>query len=54
MTDFKKDQIVDINQLISASPLALIGLLGGLASCTAEIFTFPLDNVKTRMQMNGK
>jgi hypothetical protein len=32
----------------------LIGLIGGLASCTAEIFTFPLDNVKTRMQMNGK
>ena len=38
-----------MNALIAASPLALIGLLGGAASCTAELFTFPLDNIKTRM-----
>jgi len=35
-------------------PLPILGLLGGLSSCIAEVFTFPFDNVKTRIQMNGK
>lgn len=55
MTDFSKIQKkASITDLVKAAPLPLLGLLGGLASCTAEIFTFPLDNIKTRMQMNGK
>ena len=32
----------------------LLGFLGGLAGCNAEVVTFPFDNLKTRMQMNGK
>lgn len=32
----------------------LLGFLGGLAGCNAELVTFPFDNLKTRMQMNGK
>ena len=35
--------------LVSKSPLPLLGILGGLASCSAELVTFPLDNIKTRM-----
>lgn len=34
--------------------LLLLGFLGGLAGCNAEVVTFPFDNLKTRMQMNGK
>lgn len=49
MSDFKKRDTVDLPALIKASPLVLLGTLGGLASCTAETFTFPLDNIKTRM-----
>ena len=52
MTDFKKEK--NINDLIKKAPLSLLGILGGTASCFAEVFTFPLDNIKTRMQMNGK
>lgn len=54
MTDLKPRKAVDIQSLSARAPLTLLGLLGGLASCTAELFTFPLDNIKTRMQMNGK
>jgi hypothetical protein len=36
------------------SPTWLLGLCGGVASIAAEIFTFGFDNIKTRMQMNGK
>ena len=39
----------DISFLVSEANLLVLGVLGGLASCTAETFTFPLDNVKTRM-----
>ena len=39
----------DISILVSEANLLVLGVLGGLASCTAETFTFPLDNVKTRM-----
>jgi hypothetical protein len=34
--------------------LLILSICGGLAACTAEVFTFPFDNLKTRMQMNGK
>ena len=34
--------------------LLLLGFLGGLAGCNAEVVTFPFDYLKTRMQMNGK
>jgi hypothetical protein len=27
---------------------------GGIASCTAELFTFPIDLVKTRLQLQGQ
>lgn len=29
-------------------------MIGGFAANTAEIITFPIDNIKTRMQMNGR
>lgn len=29
-------------------------LLGGVASCNAEICTFPIDLVKTRLQIQGQ
>jgi solute carrier family 25 protein 14/30 len=29
-------------------------ILGGIASCNAEIFTFPIDLVKTRLQIQGQ
>lgn len=29
-------------------------ILGGLSSCNAEIFTFPIDFVKTRLQLQGQ
>jgi hypothetical protein len=29
-------------------------VLGGIASCTAEIITFPIDLVKTRLQVQGQ
>jgi solute carrier family 25 protein 14/30 len=29
-------------------------ILGGISSCTAEIFTFPIDLVKTRLQIQGQ
>ena len=29
-------------------------LLGGFASCNAEIYTFPIDLVKTRLQIQGQ
>ena len=29
-------------------------LYGGIASCSAEIFTFPIDLVKTRLQVQGQ
>ena len=31
-----------------------ISFLGGLSAVIAELSTFPLDNIKTRIQMNGK
>jgi len=31
-----------------------LGFLGGLASMASELVTFPADNVKTRIQMNGR
>eukprot|EP01017_Pseudomicrothorax_dubius_P031849 TRINITY_DN410_c0_g1_i1.p1 TRINITY_DN410_c0_g1~~TRINITY_DN410_c0_g1_i1.p1 ORF type:complete len:330 (-),score=56.63 TRINITY_DN410_c0_g1_i1:33-1022(-) len=31
-----------------------LGILGGLSAMIAESCTFPLDNMKTRMQMNGR
>lgn len=30
-------------------PNFINGLLGGLASVNADLFTFPIDNVKTRL-----
>jgi len=39
----------DLNKLIKKSPNYILGILGGSASCTAEIITFPFDNIKTRM-----
>ena len=38
----------------SIIPSVHIGFLGGLAAVTAEMSTFPLDSMKTRIQMNGK
>lgn len=29
-------------------------ILGGISSCTAEFFTFPIDLVKTRLQIQGQ
>jgi solute carrier family 25 protein 14/30 len=29
-------------------------ILGGVASCNAELFTFPIDLVKTRLQIQGQ
>lgn len=29
-------------------------ILGGVSSCTAEFFTFPIDLVKTRLQIQGQ
>ena len=29
-------------------------ILGGLGACNADLCTFPIDNVKTRLQMGGK
>lgn len=29
-------------------------LYGGIASCSAEVFTFPIDLVKTRLQVQGQ
>jgi hypothetical protein len=29
-------------------------LLGGVASCSAELVTFPIDFVKTRLQVQGQ
>lgn len=29
-------------------------ICGGVASCTAEFFTFPIDLVKTRLQIQGQ
>ena len=29
-------------------------ILGGISSCTAELFTFPIDLVKTRLQIQGQ
>lgn len=52
--DIKRRGEVDVASLAKRAPLPLLGILGGLASCTAEVCTFPLDNIKTRMQMNGK
>ena len=37
-----------------SSSTVIIGMCGGIAACTAEYITFPFDNVKTRIQMNGK
>lgn len=28
--------------------------IGGLSSCNAEFFTFPIDLVKTRLQVQGQ
>ena len=29
-------------------------ILGGISSCNAEFFTFPIDLVKTRLQIQGQ
>ena len=29
-------------------------ILGGVASCTAEFLTYPIDLVKTRLQIQGQ
>jgi hypothetical protein len=29
-------------------------VLGGISSCNAELFTFPIDLVKTRLQIQGQ
>lgn len=29
-------------------------VIGGMASCTAEVFTFPIDLTKTRLQIQGQ
>lgn len=29
-------------------------VIGGIASCTAETFTFPIDLAKTRLQIQGQ
>jgi len=42
------------NKNVNPIPLPVLGLIGAFASCIAEIFTFPFDNIKTRLQMNGK
>jgi Mitochondrial carrier protein len=34
-------------------PLVLSFLGGSLSSCTAEFFTFPMDQLKTKMQLGG-
>jgi len=46
--DFKKQY--DYTKI----PIIHLGLLGGVSAMMAEIVTFPLDNIKTRIQMNGK
>lgn len=48
------DKNHSLNEYVKRSPLPLLGALGGLAACTAECMTFGFDNIKTRMQMNGK
>lgn len=53
MTDFSKGTISKSNKQQTPNSL-LLGFLGGLAGCNAEVVTFPFDNLKTRMQMNGK
>lgn len=37
----------------STDPKSLMFVTGGLASCTAELVTFPIDTTKTRMQLQG-
>ncbi|KAL4491779.1 hypothetical protein ABPG72_006034 [Tetrahymena utriculariae] len=49
-----QQKVPTIQDYIQASPLPLLGFLGGLAASTAETLTFAFDNIKTRMQMNGK
>jgi hypothetical protein len=48
--DFKKQKKFDLKD----AHLIVLAVLGGGAACTAELLTFPFDNIKTRMQMNGK
>lgn len=52
MSDFSKERSQKSNPPKPNS--LLLGFLGGLAGCNAEVVTFPFDNLKTRMQMNGK
>lgn len=40
--------------LVEQSSLFMLAFCSGLASCTAEMMTFPFENIKIRMQMNGK
>ena len=49
MSDFEKRKSINMPLLVDKSPLLLLGVLGGMASSTAELITFPLDNIKTRM-----
>lgn len=52
MSDFKQRR----SDSLKPPPLSsfYLGFLGGLAAINAELVTFPFDNIKTRMQMNGK
>lgn len=52
-----KDSIkpkLDMSDIIKKSYIGMIGICGGFGSATAELLTFGFDNVKTKMQMNGK
>ena len=54
MSDFSKTTQSHIKSEPKKPNSLLLGFLGGLAGCNAEAVTFPFDNLKTRMQMNGK
>lgn len=50
----KEGAKLDMNEIIKKSKIGLIGICGGFGSATAEFLTFGFDNIKTKMQMNGK
>ncbi|KRX00255.1 Mitochondrial carrier domain [Pseudocohnilembus persalinus] len=54
MQTYQNKKSLSMPEIISISPTWLLGILGGLGSSSGEIVTFAFDNMKTRMQMNGK
>ena len=42
------------NKFLERTRLLLPFIFGGVASCVAEIATFPIDTAKTRLQLQGQ